>query len=109
MLSPLSYEGGGCRIRGRKPGAVLGSAGWLVIRRGCAAGSGAGEAVCALDRVFGRAEVAVRFGFGYSGGERRGLSSPVLMESEAVDHERVADQVQELACVAEAVRTAKPE
>lgn len=34
MLYSLSDEGGGCRIRGRKPGAVLGSGGCLVILGG---------------------------------------------------------------------------
>ena len=53
----------------------------------------------------GRAEVAVRSGIGVcSGCECAGLSSPVLVEREAVDHQRVTEQVQELACVAEAVR-----
>gem|GEM_PF-5286679 len=34
MLYPLSYEGGGCRKHGRKPGALLGLGGCLVILGG---------------------------------------------------------------------------
>ena len=53
-------------------------------------------------------------GLACSGGECPGLwwlvlSSSVLVEREAVDHQRVTDQVQELALVAEAVRPAEPE
>ena len=110
MLYPLSYEGGGCRKHGRKPGAVLGlgrcsvhlgrptasvrrrDGSWL---RGCA-GSGASKR--SRDRRWAG-----------SGGEGGGLSSPVVVEREAVDHEGVAEQVHELAFVAEAVGAAEPE
>ena len=49
-----------------------------------------------------------------SGGECPGfwglvLSSSVLVEGEAVDHERVAEQVQELTGVAETVGASEPE
>jgi hypothetical protein len=37
------------------------------------------------------------------------VSSPVAVQGEAVDHERVAEQVEELAFVPDGVCTAKPE
>src|SRR5438874_12822285 len=51
-----------------------------------------------------------RFGSGSgSGGEGAGVSSPVTVECEAVDHEGVALQVEQLARVADAVGAAEPE
>src|SRR3954468_19514443 len=44
-----------------------------------------------------------------SGGEDGGWSLPVVVERETVDHERVAEQVHELAFVAETVGPAEPE
>ena len=43
------------------------------------------------------------------GGEGRGVSSAVAMEREAVDHERVAQEVEQLALVADALGSAQPQ
>jgi hypothetical protein len=43
---------------------------------------------------------------GDSGGEGGGVLSPVAVERETVDHERVAEEVEKLAVVAEAVGAA---
>src|SRR5947208_5846283 len=51
-----------------------------------------------------------RFGSGGgAGGEGAGVSSPVTVECEAVDHEGVAEQVEQLAFVPDAVGAAQPE
>src|SRR5438046_2406158 len=46
---------------------------------------------------------------GGSGGEGAGVSSPVAVERQAVDHEGVAQQVEQLTFVADAVGAAQPE
>ena len=71
---------------------------------------GLGEASKTPDRVCGRAGAASRSGtVAGSGGEGGGVSSPVAVQGEAVDHERVAEQVEELAVVADGVGAAEPE
>ena len=103
MLYPLSYEGGGWRIPGRKlrsRGAFvndLGDGSPILATepgRGAAAGLWAGRA---------RAKAEGSSRWGKLGGELVGAVSPVAVEGEPVDHERVADQVEVLAGVADAV------
>ena len=110
MLYPLSYEGGGWRIPGRKP--LTRADGWG------RAGAFGPFAACArrwraLRARSGRAEVGVRrvrccVLEPRSGGEL-GAASLVAVEREPVDHEGVAEEVEELAGVADAVGSSEPE
>jgi hypothetical protein len=64
--------------------------------------------------IFARSDLRARrchFGqsSGCSSGEACWVSSPVAVERESVDHQRVPDEVQQLAFVADTVRAAKPE
>ena len=93
MLYPLSYEGGRWRIPGRKPATwTTGGSRWGASRPFSADAS----VDRALRRGFGRAEVgALCLSAGLeprSGGEL-GAVSLVSVEREAVDHERVAEEV----------------
>ena len=99
------HEGGGWRKHGRKPAVLLGSGGRVVLA-GC--DRVADGLLIGLERVFGRVEAVVSLGAELLR-RRAGLSSPVLVEREAVDHQCIPEQVQELTFVAEAVGAAEPE
>jgi len=109
MLYPLSYEGGGWRIPGRK----LRSRRAFVNDLGDGEpDSGDGARSWRRGRPFGgraRAKAEGSSRWGKLGGELVGAVSPVAVEGEPVDHERVAEQVEVLARVSDAVGPADPE
>ena len=101
MLYPLSYEGGGCRNMAetrwclglrRWLGCIWDARGARPCRDGSWRGLEAGPNVQPpLGSAGDAADQALRGG---------GLSSSVPVQCEAVDHQRVAEQVELLACVA---------
>ena len=110
MLYPLSYEGGGWRILGRKPATradrresspVHGRrrAARSALGDGLGADSGAPKSVPATSVVCARAGLRGELG----------AASLVAVECEAVDHECVAEEVEVLAGVADAVGASEPE
>ena len=110
MLYPLSYEGGGWRIPGRKPRTRADS---RDLSRGLASVLGwSGARTVASSRDGGRAAVGTAGSCVRSSraqAARLGAASAVTVQREPVDHERVAEEVEVLAGVADAVRAADPE
>ena len=103
----MTHEGGGWRIPGRKLGVGVK---WRPRSREFGAVIVVGRPFLASDAVCGRVEVA-RWALCSrgSGCERGGVSPSVAVEREPVDHEGVAQEVEVLAVVADAVGSAEPE
>jgi hypothetical protein len=109
MLYPLSYEGGGWRVprvKTQKPGAFLNHRGDEVPDS--ADGAGSRRRGSAL-RAARPARNEGLFEMGKFGGTLAGAVSPVTVEGEPVDHERVADRIAVLARVADAAGPGDPE